>query len=478
MSEWIDIPLATQVGKEVATGASYVSDAELVNLMLKANPQGTRAPFHIASTPGLVAFGTIPSTGRIRGVCTRYDGAVFVIQGTDIFYSTLNMGGWTMVPIGNMPGTSPCRMVDAKTHIVAVDGTNARAITTAQSFACSRGNFSDVAYQDGYAIFTETGSNSLYTSNLDNPVTISALDFTTVDALAGNLVGVISDHREVYAFKQESIEHYYNAGGAGFPFVRSSPGVLEKGCWPDGRLTIAKLENSVLWVGSDLRVYMMRGYQPEAISTPWVERFLDASVHHNGTPYEDVLYGSAFYHDGVPYYLLSNLNDPVTEGAKVSLVCNLQARLWHKLKHAAIDEVASVFPFVGNGGNEHLAIAVGNLAGEMVAGRLDAETPTELSSNLTRAITLPQVSAGSVRSFMPEIYMDMQKTTDGTLTLTWSDDGGATYTSGVTATMTTPRARWQRLGAFFQRILRFTITASASKIAIMAVRARIDAGAA
>jgi hypothetical protein len=77
---------------------------------------------------------------------------------------------------------------------------------------------------------------------------------------------------------------------------------------------------------------------------------------------------------------------------------------------------------------------------------------------------------------MYELDVDMQKATaSGTTTLTWSDDGGANYSSGITGTATNPRLRFQRLGSFSKRILRLTFSI-ASKLAITGIRARLEVG--
>jgi hypothetical protein len=489
MSEWVDIPLAVTQGED---GSTYVSDAELSNLMLKRNPPGARRPFHVANTPCIkmpVVDFTAVGSGAIRGMCHSLDGTdkLWVIRGTGIHY--LLAGAWTTVPVGTMPGTGPCRMVDADTHIVAVDGTNARAITTSESFACSRANFSDVTYQDGITLYTETGTNSLYASNVDDPITINALNFTTVDALAGSLVGVISDHREVYAFKTDSIEHYYNTGGSGFPFTRSSPGLIETGVLLLGVLTIVKLNNTIFWLGNDRRVYSMHGNRPTPISTPWVEKYLETATAQGVT-----IYGSAFLHDGVQYYCLSGFNN--TAGtAKEALVCNLETGLWHRWGSSLVASggytgvlivsvvglpavgagLASVGVYLGANSASNKGIVYLVDAGTFTdAGDTTAHSPT--SAVPTRTMTVPQVDYGGVRAFMPEIYLDMQKTSaSGTCSLQVSDDGGSSYSTAVSGTATNPRTRWHRLGSFFQRILRFTFVIN-SRMAIMGVRARIDVG--
>lgn len=475
MSEWVDIPLATQQGEEEST---YASDAELINLMLKDNPPGSRAPFHITSVPTLSTSGiSTPTTGSIRGICFHPDrNTLYVVQGTSIYRGAAS--SWTLV--GTMPGTANCRMVYTGTHIVIVDGTNARCVVEDGSSVVTptTEGWIDVAYQDGYTIYADTDSDSVYVSNLDDPTTIGALNFTTVDALSGSIVGIMSDHRELFVYKTSSIEHFYNSGTGGFPFVRSSPGIVEVGAWNlgNGSLiygtnTIARYAGTRFWVGNDLRVYMSNGYKPMPISTPWVERYLRTNV--TAVP----LYGAAFEIDGRVYYLVSGFS---VSGVRVALVYDVKLGFWHRRYSPVADalmitHVLSYYP-------TSLPVVAARNAGtlESTLYHLDpaGTNDTGAAAGAVRTMTLPQYAptGGGKRVFMPEVYLDMAKTTDAaTMTLSWSDDGGTTYTSGLSGTSTNPRSRWQRLGSFYQRILRFTITV-ANKLTIFGVRARVEVG--
>jgi hypothetical protein len=495
MSEWVDIPLATQMGEDAAS--PFASDMELTNLHLKENPPGSRTPFHIAGVPALTATGSngvalaAPATGNWRGFLIAEAGftrRAWAIIGTTVYYSG-NLTSWTAVPVGTMPGSALCNMVAAGDYVVAVDGTNARAITTAESFAVSRGDFIDVAYQDGYTIFAEEGSQSIYVSSIDDPTTVGALDFTTVDAADGKIQAIIVDHRELFVFKEYAIEHYYNAGGTGFPFVRASPGLIELGVAAAVtiRHSVRKYGNAIYWVGADRRVYRMRGYAPEPISTPWVENIMRARL--TGT---QAFYASVYTYGGVPYYQIHQvLNAGGTES--YDLVYDIKNGLWHKrFSPLTYSGGTGAFNFAVFDTDQFAAavasgrpVVVGRNNGNTASALYLLDTPTDsgvyndagASSQTSRIMTLPQIAPGEGRrAFMPELYLDMEKSSEtSTVSLTWSDDGGATYTSAKTANPSTARVRWQRLGAFFQRILRFTLQVN-DRIAITGVRARIEVG--
>jgi hypothetical protein len=480
MAPWTDIPLVTQYGKDLAGGAAYASDADLINLMVRKSPPGSRVPFHITNTPCIANFAIMAGSGGIRGFCRNKDGTYFMIRGTSVYFLGSGGGTWTIVPSGNMPGSAICRMVDADTHVVAVDGTNARAITTSQSVACSRELFSDVAYQDGFTVFTETGTNRVYSSDVDDPTTINALHFTTADALGGNCVGLISDTREIFVFKTGSIEHFFNDGSSGFPFARSSPGLIEGSTFFSGKLTIAKYRNSVFWLGDDFRIYAMQGTVPSVISTPWVERLLQ-SVSSGSAP----LYASTFSFDGAAYYVLSGMFE--TGIGYFSLFYDIGSGLWHRWASALNDGtntgVSLIAAIETAGGDVRLA------ANSTISGRTYELTNTVFSDvgesgvhipqtvTPTRVMVLPQYApGGGRRTFMPELYLDMQKSSvDGTCNLQWSDDGGTTFNTAIAGNETLARTRWQRLGSFFHRAFKFTF-AVASRVSIMGVRARVEVG--
>lgn len=465
MAQWVDIPLATQHGEDPA---SYISDADLVDLMVVPNPPGAPRPFHVAATPALSTSGiTMPGSGAVRGMLVRNDNVVFLVRNTTI-YASSDLETWTNC--GSMPGTDPCRMVEAGDYVVIVDGTEAVACTAsvASAVECSRDDFGDVTYQDGYTIFSEESetSQSVYISAVDDPTTINALDFTTVDALAGGVTAVISDHRELFVFKTTSIEHFYNGGGPGFPFVRGSPGLVEKGAPRVARRTVAKLENSVFFVGHDFRVYRLRGYQPEVISTPWVDQYLrDNVVRLDGWT---TMYGGAYVLDGRPYYFVTFIDGG--EDPNTFTYC-VTTGLWHR----RVSENVAIF-----GAGEWHGATSRVLTWDTASLRwLDPDTFADTGySTPTRRMTMPRLSYGGRRATMHALELSMKTpTTPSGVDLSWSDNGGTSFVTAKDGALHNGAVSWRRLGQFRERILRITISAN-ERIAIDGMRALIDVEAA
>jgi hypothetical protein len=170
----------------------------------------------------------------------------------------------------------------------------------------------DVTSQDGYNIAAQRNSNRWHLSGLDAAGnTVSGLN-TTADSLPGNIVGIISDHREVLVFKETSIETYQNVGAPDFPFRRTQ--LIERGCAATN--SIAKYKNSVFWLGEDLQVYTMSGYQPQPIATPSIASIIE------GRESQQTAIGFTYQQAGQAFYVLSF--------SDLTIAYGIDSGLWHQ----------------------------------------------------------------------------------------------------------------------------------------------------
>ena len=134
-----------------------------------------------------------------------------------------------------------------------------------------------VAFQDGYFLVAGAvaGRNDGFTvSGLDNGATFDALDFAIAESAGDGLVGITSDHGEVWLLGAKTVEIWYNSGAADFPFQRNVGALIERGCL-SGQ-TVAKEDNAVFWIGPDRVVYRGGGGAPQVVSTREVEEILKA----------------------------------------------------------------------------------------------------------------------------------------------------------------------------------------------------------
>lgn len=260
-----EIPLATNTSEQDISGNEL-----LVNVYPRASTGG-KYQFNLINTPGLAFFCELP-TFPVLGLHNN-KGRVFAVTPSKM-YEVFKNG--TFKELGDVDLKGRVVMEDNGIQVVVVDGfkgfyydANTKEVEqiTHEAFYPA----STVTYQDGYFLFDRKGTGQFFISELLD-VDFDPLDFATAEGQPDNLVTVLSDHREIFLFGTETIEVWYNSGALDFPFERNQGAFIEKGC--GARYSVAKQNNTVYFVGSDLMVYQMTGYTPVRISTHAVEKTL------------------------------------------------------------------------------------------------------------------------------------------------------------------------------------------------------------
>jgi len=132
----------------------------------------------------------------------------------------------------------------------------------------------DVAHQDGYFISSAVDSDTFYISSFNGANESDALapwdplQMYVANAKPGNIVRIISDHRELWVFKQYSTEVFYNSGDLDLTFRRMPRGNLEVGC--ASRNSVVALDNTLYWLADDRTIRRANGFTPEIISPPQI----------------------------------------------------------------------------------------------------------------------------------------------------------------------------------------------------------------
>lgn len=438
-----------QFAQQTYQPRSGVVSCELAqNCFLEVNPKNAKTPATLLGTPGLKLFGTYGS-GPIRGL--HLMGAqLYVVSGDQLFRVSQN--GSAQEIDGSISGSGPVSMIDNGIHVAITTGGIGYAANQGGIQELDEPDLIGASYQDGYGIFVKRGSEQFYVTDLpegDGFATISALAFSSADAFPDELVGLISDHRELWLFGRDSTEVWQNAGLPTFPFVRSGGGFIERGC--ASGLTVAKARNRVFWLGDDLRVYSALGYQPEPISTPAV----DSMIARQSSP--QTARAFIYSQEGHHHYVLR------FPGA--TIVYDLTTGLWHTRESYGADNWRV---------DGHVWAWRRNLVGDSENGNvyeLDPETYDENGAVLQRKAVSGPVHNNGNRVIMDEFYVDMDmglglvtgQGSDPQVMLDWSDDGGRTWANRLSRSAGEigqygRRARWHSLGAFRQRSMRVTMT--------------------
>lgn len=419
-------------------GPSYVSQSvnvdcqRCVNLFPEMNELGTgkeREVASLVSSPGLRLLLTLPET-PVRSVYTASNSQLFAVGGNKFYRIS---SAWVATELGELNSSSGhVSMADNGTHVVLVDGVDGYTwnidtdtfaeITDPDFFAADL-----VTFQDGYFICTKKDSQQFFISGL-NDVDFDELDIASAEGVPDDLVGCISSRQQLYLFGTRSLEVFYNAGDADFPFQRIQGAVVDVGCYAP--FTIAKLADSVFWLGGDENgygiVYRTQGYQPQRISTPAIEgviRALDADALVDARAWTYQQGGHEFYCLNLP-------------GADSTWVYDSSTGLWHERQYR------DLWSMERHRADCHALAHGENTVGDYENGKiyaLDMAKYTDDGTPIIRIRTAPHFSEGLKLIRHHSFQLDMEtgvgldgegQGTEPVAVLTWSDDGGHSWSNG------------------------------------------------
>lgn len=308
-------------------GSSYVArsvnaaDNRMVNLYPEAIPEGGKEAGFLNRAPGLRLLGTL-GVGPIRGMCTL-DGIGYVVSGNKFFKVTSYP--YVATEIGSIPGAGPVSMADNGTQLfIACNGPSHIYNKTTRVLApISDPDFMGavaVGYLDGYFVFNEPNSQKVWITSLLDGTSVDPLDFASAEGSPDKLVTLIVDHREVWLFGTSSVEVWYNSGALDFPLQRIQGAFNEIGC--AAAYSVAKLDNSLFWLGSDTRgrgiVYRANGYTGTRVSTHAVEW----QIQQYGDLSDAI--GYTYQQDGHAFYVL------IFPSANTTWVYDAATQAWHE----------------------------------------------------------------------------------------------------------------------------------------------------
>ena len=270
--------------------------------------------------PGLRRLATV-GAGPIRGMWVT-NGIAYVVSGSEFYSLTTS---WVVTLLGTVSGSGPVSMADNGTQIFIACNPlsyiyNVSTLVFAQITDVDFPGAGSVGYLDGYFVFNEPNTQKFWVTALLDGTSVDPLDFASAEGYPDNVVALIVDHREIFLFGNTSVEVWYDAGTPDFPMARIQGAFMEVGC--EAAYSVAKLDNSVFWLGSDARgrgiVYRANGYTPARISTNAIEYAIQS--YGNIT---DAI-GYTYQQDGHPFYVL------VFPSAEATWVYDVSTQLWHE----------------------------------------------------------------------------------------------------------------------------------------------------
>jgi hypothetical protein len=304
------------------------ADNRMVNLFPEVVSEGGKEPGYLNRTPGLRFLATV-GTGPIRGFWTL--GAFsYVVSANKLYKVDKN---WTATLLGTVAsGTDPVSMSDNGIQIFIAcnprgfiyninTGAFVELLTSvvpgSESFFPGA---KTVTYIGGYFVYNEPNTQKIWVTKLLDGTVTDPLDFASAEASTDNVKAVIVDHKEVWIFGAKTIEIWYNAGGVDYPLSPIQGAYIETGL--EAYRSIAKVDNSLFWLGSDPRgdgiVYRTNGYTPVRVSNHALEYAIQG--------YETMVDAQAYSYqqEGHAFYVLT------FPTANKTWVYDTATSLWHE----------------------------------------------------------------------------------------------------------------------------------------------------
>lgn len=267
--------------------------ARLVNCFIEQLPADAKSPTLLSRSPGIATWATV-GTGPIYGLLAALQ-SLFVVSGTKL-YSVDSSGTATL--LGDVGAITSIDMAANTNSVVVVntpnafywDGTTFGQITDVDF--TSRGA-SAVEFINNFLLFMEPNSGRFFGADLGSATSFNSLQFATAEASPDELVGMIVDHVQVVLFGTESVEVWDNTPISGFPFQRATNGYVEIGCF-NGK-SVAKLDNSVVWLANDYTVRRLDGVTPVRISQHGIEQLIQNATISTANAFSYSQGGHLFY---------------------------------------------------------------------------------------------------------------------------------------------------------------------------------------
>jgi len=136
-----------------------------------------------------------------------------------------------------------------------------------------------IVYLDGY-YFVMTPAGRIYNSAINDPTSWNALEFIQCQAETDSGVAIARISNYVVGFSQYTIEFFYDAGNpTGSPLLPMTSAQANIGC-ACGQ-SVVNTDGTILFIGQSKHfgrgVYLLNGTNPQKVSTPFIDRILDAA---------------------------------------------------------------------------------------------------------------------------------------------------------------------------------------------------------
>lgn len=463
------------LGPSSGSAVVQVNPQKTINLYTKLEGPGAVSPITLRRTPGLTLIDNTETGGAGRSNGVRWNGKdYFVIGGRLVSIDdndVLTAEGILLTTSGRVS------IARGRSYLLIVDGTYGYAWDGATFTSNIRSSDADfpanpthAIYMDGYFLVNDAGTDNFYRSDSEDPTSWDPLLFEVASASPDDILGLAEYDRDIYACGEDTIQRYFNQGGAGFNFA-PYPNTIQLGLvapyslvsGPNGVTGLMQAESG------GLGVYTLSGGQAIPESTA------DDAEEMQGLSGKSDAIGSLYTLNDITFYVLT------FPGADVTKVFQLGRQLSHHQKSYGIGR----WRVSGLGYSGSRILAVDYNSDNVYV--LDKDAYTENGSALICERYTQIVHNRGLPFVCPRYEVLVQagvglisgQGSDPQLQLALSRDGGQTYTvhrsKGIGGIgQYQQQAVWRQLGGDFYKLSTWLRYSEPTEFAILGGNADIE----
>jgi hypothetical protein len=437
-------------------------------------PEKTPEGYALISFPGLSLLGTTGNNAACRGTIQLiYEGSVMVysVHGATVY--RIYADG-TATSVGTLSTSSGrVSMAASLTQVLIVDATDGYCLTISAGTTAvvADSNIgaapSSCVFMDGYFIVNDSGTHTWRLSQLNDATDWTPVAFASAESLNDPIVSIQTDSKHLYLIGFNSIEIWYNTGNPSFPFERISGS--GDGFGTVNGDTVANLNGRIFFVGSSSNgkgcVYLMEaGSRPVKVSVPPIEAIIDRWIY-------GAVLSFGFSWDGHEFYQVTN-----TSSGR-SFAFDVTTGAWFERTSSGLgyNRCAMII-------NAHRFTGEGPFAFDTENGRIYQLKRDENDENGTDITRIKDWTVGDGTRYLfhdrIEIIAEMDHDSSASYTasgtLSWSDDGGLSFNTPITLSVSVTSGTTgqmiqftnNRMGSSRKRIYRWTMAGPSARIVL------------
>jgi len=421
-------------GPSYQSANTFLSNQQCINYFLESNPSIKGVKNVLRGAPGLKQWVDVGTNAPNRGML-EIDGNLIVVSSNKVFKITPNR---TVTLISNILDIkdSAVSMAENGVQIMVTNAAGSGYIYTASDSSLQTitdpdfPGASQVTFLDGFFLVNRLNTAQFFKSGLNNGLTWDGLDFSAAGWKPDNLVGIFSDHRDLWLPGKDGIEIWYNNGSTtAFPFSRREGAEIEVGLAAANSMD--NIDNAVFWVGRNEqgqgRIFRALGFQAVVISTPPITEAINS--------YPDIsdIIGMTYLVDSHPMYEISSKSGDQT------WVFDSSTEQWHE-RQSRRTEAGGKSVTGRHRGQNHVFFAGKHLMGDLQSGIIWEHTRSvfkegsfvmpAIRSTLAMESEQDQITVNELQVlFTPGVGLQSGQGSDPVVIISWSRDGGKTFSN-------------------------------------------------